>query len=116
MTSSHIKTIARLYRQKLWDLGYSPNKMNTQSPVTTKLDHFRHVLWMCDQIVGDQLNDHNKEMRWLCYIQGVLASFGVYSVNVMRWQNAPHKCEKEITARIEELSSELKELRILSIL
>lgn len=104
MTSKQISEIARLYIKKLHERGCLPTRMDINNPHNNEQDHLNHAMWMCTMIVEDKVGKTmEKEMRWLCYVQGTLSSFGVFSVNQLRWHNAPDKCSKEIKARVNEL-------------
>lgn len=103
MTHRQISELARLYLKRLQERGCFPIKMDINNPHHNEQKHLNHAMWMCGRLVDNAVGATEKEMRWLCYVQGTLSSFGVFSVNQLRWHNAPDKCSGEIRARVEEL-------------
>lgn len=63
-----------------------------------------HCAWMCSEISSDALGDEvGKLMRWLCFVQGVLCSQKVYTIDELRLHNAPEKLKEEVEACIKRL-------------
>lgn len=111
MTSKQISELAQLYYERLRNRGCSPSRMDINEALHDEQTHLNHVMWMCRQIIDDRVGETiEKEMRWLCYVQGVLSTLGVFSVNQLRWHNSPEKCADEIRNRINELSAAKKDI------
>lgn len=52
-----------------------------------------HIRWMCQQVImmiKQQEPDTDKINRWVGFIQGVLYTDGIYSINDMRSDNHAH--------------------------
>jgi len=48
-------------------------------------DYMGHGMWMCEQIM--EMDDRDKAMRWLCFIQGILWCSGLRTIDEMRNDN-----------------------------
>jgi hypothetical protein len=105
MKPEHIKKLARVYSERLSNLGYNEIKADIADKTLDKSALLNHVCWMCYELRYVH-KDRDKMMRWLCFIQGVFAAHGVYSINELRWHNAPNKLKEEIQERMGELESQ----------
>jgi len=70
-------------------------KLEAYPPVQSEIEilpTFNHIRWMIKQI-PQMLKDNRKEkaFRWLGFIQGVLCSEGIYTINDLKNHNKPKK-------------------------
>ncbi len=79
------------YQERL-EKDYPPKRMDTTKVVDqadgTGTNALCHAHWMLEkmpQLVMDGAQD--KYNRWLGFVQGVFASFGIYSIDDMRGHN-----------------------------
>jgi len=100
MNGKHISNLGKFYCSKFISMGIPI----TKGDVKTKLmgpDLLAHAHWMCTLLCVPIPEDSvSKMMRWLCFVQGVFAAQGIYSVHEMRWHNAPRKLSSEIRESI----------------
>ena len=87
MTNEQIDAVITKYEEYLSVYGVPmryPSNGETPDPV----DAARHALWMCAEarrfLQGGQ---REKADRWLGFVQGILWTFGHYSIDDMRGHN-----------------------------
>ena len=82
MTSDQIKKVCKKYDEKLIELGIE-NKQDNET-----FGSLNHIKWMINEIPFFlEYGDKEKSMRWLGFIQGVLWSKEIYSIDQMREHN-----------------------------
>lgn len=105
MTPEKIREVLTRYDKELGELGYLAGQFSAAdygdkltgyedlSSITFKtrlsrLTLLGHCRWMCQQALGKFFDgptkDVAKAMRWMCYVQGVTNTLGVYSCNDLR--------------------------------
>jgi hypothetical protein len=84
MTSRLIEDVLRSYSIKLLQWGY-PAEQNAHA--NGRKATLAHCHWMCQQAEGWADVDREKAMRWLCFVQGCLHCYSLFTVNEMREHN-----------------------------
>lgn len=87
MTNDEIYDVAEIYIKSLSKYFEPSRQKNEAVPHGQK-----HALWMCHEIQkmvnGEPpQKKRDKAMRWLGFVQGVLWSRGIYSIDDMRSHN-----------------------------
>lgn len=78
-----------IYIEEFKDRGYTrPGPSPDANP--TSIEFTEHVHWMCYEVI--RLNKHEavdreKVMRWLGFVQGYLASSGLFTIEQMKEHN-----------------------------
>lgn len=87
MTDEQIDAVITKYEEHLSAYGV-PMRFTTRDIGPSASEAARHVLWMCAE-VRKFLDEGRREKadRWLGFIQGVLWTFGHYTVDDMRAHN-----------------------------
>lgn len=86
MTLEKVKQVVADYAKILDDMGWVKNEQFTtpwQLPTTE--DMLDHARWMCDQVAD--MDDVEKAMRWLGFIQGIFWAVGRRTIDEMRDDN-----------------------------
>lgn len=88
MTPDHIRLVAQHYSEKFIDLGVPLVKW-TAGICPDIPSASAHAHWMCLEIPGllETDNGFAKANRWLGFIQGVLWTSGVFTIEDMRDDN-----------------------------
>ncbi len=96
MTPEKVKQVVQKYRHHICAIG-DPAIKPTEYPSDIKIDSqcdksyfpmFLHILWMCDKI--EEMITHNqidKSMRRLGFIQGVLWTTGLRTIDQLKEDN-----------------------------
>lgn len=89
MNPTQILIISEKYATILTGMGIIPNNRDTSLTIRpAEPDALAHCLWMCGEIEGMvKVGNRDKAVRWLCFIQGVLWTLGIQSVDSMRDDN-----------------------------
>lgn len=89
MDPTQILKISSKYETILHGTGANPRKCDTSLNVESgNTCIFEHCLWMCGEIERQvRIGDREKAMRWICFIQGVLWTSGLLSIDSMRDDN-----------------------------
>jgi len=77
------RTYERILRKSVWgstSLQLTAAQQRCKYPGTRSL--VRHAVWMCREAI--RLEDANKRVRWLCWVQGVLSALGLRSIAQLR--------------------------------
>lgn len=80
----------KVCRDKLALYGVAPHRAPAFEvmPTLERTRMIQHCLWMCDE--AQRYLDNGKwakGMRWLCFVQGVCWTQGIFSINDLRDQN-----------------------------
>lgn len=97
MTVKHLQDLLISYAQDLIRRGYYSSRKDDAiefpEPILKDADKrmpLEHALWMCEESLGFiRDGDHEKAMRWLCFIQGTLWFCRVYTIEQMREHSRP---------------------------
>jgi len=82
MTGDKITEVTTLYRERLKEMGYLPERRGES--------RLGHCLWMLDEVDSFVREGRlEKAFRWLGFIQGALWSQNVYTIDEMRDHNRP---------------------------
>jgi hypothetical protein len=92
VTDEKIRVILKLYEEDLLDLDVRPLMMPTGHRINPERDRwvvFSHCLAMIPEMkrMLDEGDKRKKVDRWLEWMQGALACFGVYTVEEERTHN-----------------------------
>ena len=103
MTSEKLKQIIEKYRENFYssekknptDSAFAPMSYATNEHVENiyanakiGVNIVNQVLWMCDQVDEMLLEDKtDKAMRWLGFIQGVLWTTGIRTIDALCYDN-----------------------------
>lgn len=84
MTRKQIIEACKLYLTKL----PSP-KQTVYDGVKEEFDTpLSHIAWMCEKLLSDEFSEKiEKSMRWIGFIQGVLWSHKIFSIEEMKNHN-----------------------------
>lgn len=96
MNANQALDIIKDTRQRLVALGHVAQRRPLDlKTLPTKGQALAHAIWMLDEMEGwllDQMNINqkvwDKVQRWLGFVQGVLWTYGVATIDEMRQQNA----------------------------
>ena len=83
MDLNQVKLVASKYLALLNEV--SSNKHDTGSFPLNEYSALSHVVWMCEQI--ESMENKDKAMRWLCFIQGILWMTDKRTIDEMRDDN-----------------------------
>ncbi len=87
MSPDQILNAVTKYTAVLQTLGYKAVKADT-SALNSAYNKLCHTMWMCEQVHGFVgLGQLEKADRWLGFIQDVLWSYDIQSVDQMREDN-----------------------------
>jgi len=81
MTRPQVLRLAIKYHDKLNAIGHSPVKDTSAKSLHGRMNH---IMWMCLEL--PRLSDESKLNRWLGFIQGVLSTTTMYTIDNMREQ------------------------------
>lgn len=87
MLPDQLRNVAVKYEALLQERGAVPVRADTNQRIDTH-QKLCHAMWMCEQIqafVG--LGEMYKANRWLGFVQGVMSSFDMLTVDEMREDN-----------------------------
>ena len=87
MTEAQVREAVKKYREKLSHI-YQAKRFNPDSKPIYSWEQLDHVLWMLD--LTEHFLDNmktEKVFRWLGFIQGVLWSEGMYTINEIKEHN-----------------------------
>jgi len=85
MGPNQIVFVADLYEQQLNHYGHRPKNLTEDK--LAPVEATAHALWMCERIKGMAHQDIEKACRWLGFIQGILWTRGIYTIDEMRGHN-----------------------------
>jgi hypothetical protein len=86
MTATEIYRVVIQYHDELNRRGYNPMRADTTKPHDQRgAPVLCHTMWMCNTMAS--IDNEEKLNRWLGFIQGVLWSHGIYSVDELREHN-----------------------------
>lgn len=85
MTPEHIKTVCKLYHQKLVELGYKAERGRKNYE---RVERVNHIVWMLEQIPEKADKNVEKACRWLGFVQGVLWRDSYFTIDEMRNHNS----------------------------
>lgn len=87
MTLEHVLQVVQKYEELLSDEGYEPGRWEERA-VPSSSEALSHVLWMLGEMRKHiEAQETEKVMRWLGFVQGVLWTTDVYSIDEMRDDN-----------------------------
>lgn len=93
MNNQQILTVLRMYADRLERQHYNPVQ-HTDEDSSTRVARLEHIHWMCREILEqdrlkpyDSFKPNEKWHRWLGFIQGVLYSERLFTINEMREHN-----------------------------
>lgn len=87
MSPNQIIELMRYYTRIL---GVDPARSDTKSHNRDSNTALRHIVWMCGEVIEfAETQRMAKAHRWIGFIQGVLWSYGVLSIDQMRMHNLP---------------------------
>jgi hypothetical protein len=98
MTKEQTLDVLATYEAHLHKLGYEPARADAAEPPIGRVDRAsvlcNHVLWMIGEMrtfIAEGRDD--KVNRWLGFVQGVLWTTGLYTIDDMREHNTskPHE-------------------------
>lgn len=77
------------WKQVLDDLEHRCGNNTHRWPTSRRFETDRGVLMHCRWMVGEmrKMSDSGKAMRWLCWVQGALATLSRMTVDEQRAQN-----------------------------
>lgn len=88
MKDETIIALFERYAAELSELEIASQRMPAEEQFHTRIARLAHVTWMCETAKGYVLmGDREKAMRWLGFIQGVLWSDNVKSIDDMKEDN-----------------------------
>jgi len=85
MNQVQVLKVVQEYEKQLTAMGYAPSKYEQKSIIPSNAAKLSHASWMCTEI--PQLDSLEKQMRWLGFLQGVLWSCHVHTIDEMREHN-----------------------------
>ncbi len=90
MDADKVREVINIYRKKFEELGVPKKSFPHDKAPIMKNEHLAH----CHKMLGEmeifvQENRMEKVFRWLGFIQGVLWSTGVYSIEELKNHNRP---------------------------
>ena len=86
MKVERIETVLTEYEKKLSIYG-APCRHTVAGVIPSDTQAARHVLWMCREVRGFLAKgSHDRAVRWLDFIQGVLWKCGQYGV--LKWEDS----------------------------
>lgn len=87
MECEKVREIVRGYQMRLLMIDRRPRRI-VDEPLTDR-NYTEHLLYMCDEMLtwGDERKE--KMMRWLGFIQGVLAITGGVPISFFKETNKP---------------------------
>lgn len=87
MSPEKIKELMHFYTRTI---GADPRREMTGSKGTDRQAALHHTVWMCGQVIEfAKAQRMDKANRWIGFIQGVLWSHGVMTIDQMRRHNMP---------------------------
>lgn len=87
MTNGQINDIITKYEEHLSAYGV-PMQFTAHGIVPAGDQAARHVLWMCSKVRNHLVEGRReKALRWLGFVQGVLWTFGHYTLDDVRDHN-----------------------------
>jgi hypothetical protein len=93
MTSEKLIQVFTFYRQELAGRGISPEQLEDYHSTGTELEadaSLYHLAYMCDEaIVLVRDGRQEKAFRWLGFIQGVLFSEGIFTLDDLKNHSRP---------------------------
>jgi len=78
----NILKIVKIYKDFLVGSDITSHQADLNSVELTELQKFEHLLYMLDKII--EQDDIEKSNRWIGFIQGVLWSLDVFSIEDLR--------------------------------
>lgn len=94
MTSAQIKRTLRLYEEKLDEL-LAKEYWKTRTTAYKQLQYLKNMIPRFPGV----LEEREKAMRWLCFMQGVLWSLDIYTVEDLKKHNAEPVQSKKVVAQ-----------------
>ena len=90
MKVDKVKRVINYYESTLTKLGFRPEEANYNNKLILPSVHMNHILSMLPKMkLFLKENRVEKTMRWLGFVQGVLYSQGLYSIDNLRHHNMP---------------------------
>ena len=77
--------IVEMYADKL-ERGYKAIRHATDENFILPAHRLEHIHWMCREILEKKMTN-SKQHRWLGFIQGVLYSEGLFTIDEMKEHN-----------------------------
>ena len=87
MTPEQVVAACEKYREAIQSRGYTAERAATDKKGPPRSAVYPHLVWMCEQTKVAASENMEKACRWLGFIQGVLWSQGIYSIDEMRDDN-----------------------------
>lgn len=88
MDNTQILKISEKYATTLRGMGAKPQSCDTSLNVKPGDPCiYDHCLFMCEMIQKFALEEPEKALRWVCFLQGVLWNSGLSSIDSMREDN-----------------------------
>lgn len=89
MTEKTLLEACVRYRQRLEQEGITAvdHAAEVLPSLLLEREQLEHVRWMLEQLCSGAIDDREKVMRWLGFIQGVFWSCGYYTIQTMRTHN-----------------------------
>lgn len=88
MDFEKVKAVLRSYDAHLKELGHEAARCEKPSAPDTR-SQLSHARWMCQEVLSNSEFSEGKAKRWLGFVQGVLWSTGVRTVEQMKDDNRP---------------------------
>lgn len=92
MTSAQIRRVFRLYQDKIKDLLADGEWSKTDLAEHNQIEYLKSMTTRFPSFSTER----EKAMRWLCFMQGVFWSLGIYTVDEMRAHNTMLPEEEDI--------------------
>lgn len=94
MDNAKVNATFEQYRDLVFKEGYRcerhpPEKLLHPDREVAKTQAMQHVFWMCEEALTWPAERLEKKFRWLGFVQGMLWSFGVSTVEEAKRDNMP---------------------------
>ena len=88
MTFEKTRSVIRDYASDFRNAGHRPDRADLSQPLAW-MTAKNHLLWMCEEALTWDESRKEKMMRWLGFIQGVLAIVEQKPIQELKEANAP---------------------------
>lgn len=88
MNIDKVKAVAQSYDALLGELRHDAARWERPSVPDTR-GQLSHARWMCQEVLSNPEFSEGKAKRWLGFVQGVLWTTGVRTVEQMKDDNRP---------------------------
>jgi hypothetical protein len=85
MTADKIQSVIKVYRRKLTQYNIKPQDYPPEVPLAVRTRGLQHCMGMLDKMEEFIRQGRiDKSFRWLGFVQGVLWSYGIYTLEELK--------------------------------